>query len=71
MKHELDVTITESCAAKEHVCDYCNDKVLKGTKYVVITSRKVGKERFPVTLRVCNKHDPKLLPISLLLVRKK
>ncbi len=67
---ELDLNISSVTAAKAHDCDYCGDKIPKGSRYTKIVSRICKKERFGVTLKACSKHQPGLLPLSFVWTRK-
>ena len=71
MKLAIEFTQDTVVAAKAHVCDYCDKAIAPKTKYHKFTSRLLKKERFPVTLKVCNQHQPGLIPISFLRNRKK
>lgn len=66
---ELNITIESKTtrAAKSHECAYCKGPIKKGDKYVSFLVRVKKKERFPRTVKVCNKHKPELIPIKVLL----
>lgn len=66
---EFTMSIKSVRAAKPHTCDYCHAVIRKGSTYTKVSSRKLKAERFPVTKRICDKHDPKLLPLSILMSR--
>lgn len=69
-KTELVLTIQTITAAKSHECDYCGKKIVKGSQYHRIDSRKAKIERFAVQLKACHKHDVGLLPLSFMWKRK-
>lgn len=65
-KKELSLGIETVTSKKEHVCDYCQGPINKGSKYTKITSRVIKVERFPSILKACDKHAPSILPLSFL-----
>lgn len=70
-KKELQISMEDIKAVKEHKCDYCGAAIKKGSKYVRLNSRIMKKERFPVILKVCDGHNKNLIPLMLLLHRPK
>lgn len=69
-KMELVIAIQTITAAKSHTCDYCGQKIVRGSQYHRIESRIAKVERFGVQLKACHKHDAGLLPLSFLWKRK-
>lgn len=64
IKKELVLTIQTITAAKSHTCDYCGNRIVRGSQYHKIESRIAKVERFAVQLKACHKHDLGLIPLS-------
>ena len=67
MKVELEF-IEVFSARKAHKCDYCGGDIKASNKYYKVMSR-LDNERFPISIKVCNKHKIELIPLSIVLKR--